>query len=378
MVGENEEIPIDFESVLSLEAFLGIARERESLELREMIPGPDEVCARGPEGRYVHELLVPFVGTTPAPARPLEPLPRPAKRTFLPGSEWLYAKLYGGNVALDHALVRSIGPLAESVLASGGADSWFFVRYADPRPHLRVRFHGDPRRLRDEVLPELSRTAGVLRAGGEIWRMQVDTYEREIERYGGIAGIELAERVFHVDSDAVLSILGMLEEGEAGQDERWRIAHLGCDALLDDLGLSFDEKRAFVRHARTAYGLGRLEDPELKRTLGERYRQESRDLRVLLERKDVESSPLRPGLDVLADRSRRLAPLLTALREADSAGELDRPLRVVGGSLVHMFLNRMFPAGHRRQELVVYEFLDRLYGAVAAIARSGPAERIRA
>jgi thiopeptide-type bacteriocin biosynthesis protein len=370
MVGENQEIPIDLESVLSLETFLSLVRESETAEIREMIPGPEALCARGPEGRYVHELMIPFVGASPAPARPFEPFPRPAKRTFLPGSEWLYAKLYGGNVALDHALVRSVGPLVESVLASGDVDSWYFVRYADPRPHLRVRFHGDSRRLREQVWPVLLRTAEELKAAGEVWRVQLDTYEREVERYGGARGIELAERVFHVDSDAVLSILGMLEEGEAGQDERWRMALLGCDALLDDLGLPFDDKRAFVRHARTAYGLGRLEDSELRRTLGERFRQESRDLRLLFEKKNLESSPLRPGLDVLADRSRRLAPLLTALRAADSAGELERPICVVGGSFVHMFLNRMFLAGHRRQELVAYELLDRLYGAIAAIARS--------
>ena len=38
------------------------------------------------------------------------------------------------------------------------------------------------------------------------WQVQLDTYEREVERYGGPEGIELAEQLFHADSEAVLAI----------------------------------------------------------------------------------------------------------------------------------------------------------------------------
>jgi thiopeptide-type bacteriocin biosynthesis protein len=375
MVGDNQEIPIDLESVLSVEVLLSLARDRESLELREMLPGPEALCARGPEGRYVHELLVPFVGKSPAKSPPLQHSPEGARRSFLPGSEWLYAKFYGGNVSLDQALVKTIGPFALSAVASGVADSWFFVRYADPRPHLRVRLHGDPRQLRENVLPELNRMAEELRAGGQIWRMQIDTYEREIERYGGVEGIEVAERIFHVDSEAVLAILTMLEEGDSGQDERWRMALLGCDALLDDLGLSFEEKRSLAGCARQAFGAGRSEDADLRRTLGERYRRDGRELLPLLEKRGLEESPLLPGLEVLSSRSRDIAAAARDLRSAEAAGRLERPVGAIAGSLVHMFLNRIFLAGHRKQELVVYDFLDRLYGAMAAIARPRSAPR---
>ncbi|MCC6129846.1 MAG: lantibiotic dehydratase [Acidobacteria bacterium] len=366
MFGTTHEIPVDFDSVLSAEAFLSLVRNGEPVELREMLPGPEELCARGPEGRYVHELLIPFVGQSSAASRPLQPSPERARRTFLPGSEWLYAKFYGGNVTLDQALVKTIGPFAASVVASGTADSWFFVRYADPRPHLQIRFRGDSARLRESILPDLNRMAEGLASRGQIWRMQIDTYEREIERYGGVEGVEIAERFFHFDSETVLTILKMLEHGEAGHNERWHMALLGTDALLEDFGLSFEEKRKFSAQAQQALGAGKDEDPDFRRTLGDRYRKDGRGLLPLLERKGLEESSLWPGLQVLSQRSRRTAPLVEELRSLEATARLDRPVRAAAASYVHVFLNRVFLTAHRKQELVVYDFLNRLYDAMAS------------
>ena len=74
--------------------------------------------------------------------------------------------------------------------------------------------------------------AAPLLAGGILWKIQLDTYEREVERYGGAEGVALAERIFQADSETVLEILEMLEEGDAGVDERWRLALRGIDMLL--------------------------------------------------------------------------------------------------------------------------------------------------
>ena len=87
---------------------------------------------------------------------------------------------------------------------SGAADGWFFVRYGDPDWHLRVRFHGEPARLHAEVLPALQAAAAPLLDDGRVWRLQLDTYEREVERYGGPEGVALAERLF----EAVRSLPG--------------------------------------------------------------------------------------------------------------------------------------------------------------------------
>src|SRR6185436_14813110 len=107
----------------------------------------------------------------------------------------------------DRLLREVVRPVVDRALASGAANGWFFVRYADPDEHLRLRFSGDPARLSSEVLPALRDLVEPLLADGRLLRFQLDTYEREVERYGGAEGIILAERVFEADSRAVLDIV---------------------------------------------------------------------------------------------------------------------------------------------------------------------------
>jgi thiopeptide-type bacteriocin biosynthesis protein len=71
---------------------------------------------------------------------------------------------------------------------------------------------------------------------GRAGRLAFDTYERELERYGGLEGIELTERVFHADSDTVLELLSMFEPGDRGAEERWRMGLCGTSMLLPTLG----------------------------------------------------------------------------------------------------------------------------------------------
>src|SRR5690606_28834154 len=138
----------DLDNVLSVESFVHLVKGRDEASLEELAPGADELCVEGPEGRFCHELLVPFVredrrerASSDAGDRPALSLASAASnitRAFAPGSEWLYAKLYTGNATADHVLC-AVRPAIDAALGSGAADSWFFIRYADPDWHVRLR-----------------------------------------------------------------------------------------------------------------------------------------------------------------------------------------------------------------------------------------------
>ena len=70
-----------------------------------------------------------------------------------PGSDWLYVKLYGPAAGEDALLTGPVRDLAGRCSTTGDADGWFFLRYADPEPHLRLRLHGEPDRLLAGALP---------------------------------------------------------------------------------------------------------------------------------------------------------------------------------------------------------------------------------
>lgn len=357
---EDVELLVDFDNILSLDAFLPIVRTREDLVLSEVWPDVEELPVHGPEGRFVHELVVPFERRR-KPTRRVTPssIAGDVERILPPTSPWLYLKLYTGPATADLVLRDAIAPLVEKAIESGAAERWFFLRYGDPQWHLRVRFGGDPARLRG-VIDLLGEYLDPALSDGRIWRWQLDTYEREIERYGGPAGIELAERIFHVDSEAVLAALADLG-GDRGADWRWRLALVGIDRLFSDFGFDLVERRDLLALLRTGFAAEFDAGPELNRQLGRRLRDSGDELSELLHARALDPEhPLAGGFAALEKRSEQLAPLVAELRALESGGELSLPVVELLPSYIHMFVNRMIRSDQRAHELVLYDFLHRL------------------
>jgi thiopeptide-type bacteriocin biosynthesis protein len=374
--GDNE-LPVDLDNLLSVETFVEMVKERELATLVEFAPGPDELCAHGAEGRFVHQVVVPFVRSEPANQghKPSEiwnqpaHAPRPSsarRRSFPPGSEWLYAKLYTGRATADDVLTTVVRPVTQEALSSEAAYGWFFIRYADPDLHIRLRLHGKPERLQKEVWPALSAALTPLLEDGRVWRLQLDTYEREVERYGGPEGIVLAERAFQADSEAALEIVERYPEDARG-DVRWRLALCGMDCLLTDLGLDLGQRRDVLAEVRASFAAEFRADVNLRRHLGDLYRKERPSLERLLSTKYANADDeLAAGLAVLRRRSARWAAAMLALREAAAAGRLELPLTRLAPSVLHMNANRLLRSAQRAQELVLYDFLARFYESLTA------------
>jgi thiopeptide-type bacteriocin biosynthesis protein len=290
------------------------------------------------------------------------------RRSFPPGSEWLYAKIYLGPGYGDRVLRESIAPLVAHALGSGAADGWFFIRYGDPDWHLRLRFHGEPARLRSEVAAALHDALAPQLERGGVHKVVIDAYEREIERYGGDTGILLGERLFQADSDAALALVEHLV-GDDAADGRWRLALRGMDQLLGDLGFDLAGKLALLRNVRAGFGREFGVNSSVEKQLGDKFRKQRASLDALLDPSRDADSPLAELLPVFTRRSAALRPIAAALHEARAS--LTQSLDSLAGSYLHMHANRMLRSAARPQELVLYDFLVRLYESRAARARKG-------
>ncbi|SDK94907.1 thiopeptide-type bacteriocin biosynthesis domain-containing protein [Glycomyces sambucus] len=221
---ERWDVPARVEAVLRdqrLELNLDSGLHRTMLQ-RELHRSPDLVLhesltgegagLRWLDGRAA-EFIVQLDAADPAPARPdrVAVAPPPSAIRYEPGTEWLYAKLYAVERSHDDVLCRSLPALLADL--PSGVDRWFFIRYRDPEPHLRLRFHGDPEAVNGALLPALARWAAAARGSGLIRRFALDTYEPEVNRYGGPEALAAAERFFHADSEAVI---GQLQRRAAG------------------------------------------------------------------------------------------------------------------------------------------------------------------
>ena len=317
--------------------------------LHEAVPGPGDAWLPGPGGRFLAELVVPLSltarhappGTSngrrrPAPAAPVAR----EERLRPPGSDWLYLKLYGPREDEDELLAGPVREQAEAAVRDGLASGWFFLRYGDPDPQLRLRFRGEPARLTGELLPRLCGWAATLVAAGGRDRFAVDTYEREVERYGGPEGMAAAEDLFAADSRCVAALLGRLRDG-LGLD-RVGLAVLTTDDLLDALGL--DPVR------RLEWCTGRVTD---RRASGPEHRRRKATLRPLLA--DPQRLASVPGgrevLDHLAERRAALAPVARRLAHLTAA---DHPLlRDLAASFVHLHGNRLLGTDPAAERLVL-------------------------
>jgi lantibiotic biosynthesis protein len=333
--------------------------ENAQLLLEEALPGPKHAWVEGPEGHFITELMVPLVlqpdrGAAEAASSSPRLLPSftGADRVRPPGSDWLFAKLYCPRAFEDDLLIGPVAELCQQVIAMGAASDWFFLRYADPDPHLRLRFHGQSERLMGELLPHICAWAHGPIAEGLCTRLSFDTYDRELERYGGTEGTTAAEAVFGADSRAVIEMLRLSREGILGMDMT-SLAVLSVDDLLTGLGASAAERVDWYRQRVSS-----------RTVASEEYRRRKDILRPLMG--DPEQIRSRPGGDalarVLAARSNELASVTRQLDALAAAGALTQPKSMLFGSYVHLHCNRLLAGDRAAEELVLGLLARTRYG----------------
>ncbi|HYN70958.1 MAG TPA: thiopeptide-type bacteriocin biosynthesis protein, partial [Nakamurella sp.] len=362
--GDNRLL-VDTTSAALIATAAKVLRGRTEATVEEVLPTG---MAVGPQGRFAHELIVPFIRRTePTPAVRHWQAPR-VQRSFAPGSEWLYLKVHTGTASADRILTDAVGPVITRLRDAGVVDRWFFLRYADPEHHLRLRLRGDPDVLRNKALPVLTDALAPSLVDGTVWGVALDTYHREIERYGGDAGIELAEQIHAADSDAVLAALSLLDDDDAA-DVRWKLCMYATDRLLADAGLDLHQRRDWARGGAAGY---RSEYPgavNLDAGIGARWRIERTDATALLD--DTADHAYDAARQVFRERSMRIAPLLAELAERSRRGLLSQPMPELLRSIAHLHAVRLLRSAARTHELVILGFLDRHYASQIARAPRG-------
>ena len=371
----------DDEHADDLRGELDRLRDGAQLVLQEALPGLNDVWMPGPQGRFAAELVVslaltrkserasrpgPGTAAKPASAAAAKPLPVPVPahvRLRLPGSDWSFAKLYLPREAEDGVLAGPLRAFAQTMRDRGVAREWFFLRYADPDAHLRVRFHGEPETLLRELVPAFSAWAAELVADGRCTRVVFDTYEREVERYGGDEGCALAETLFCADSQAVAELLQIARTAQIPFD-RTMLAVLGVDALLEGLGLGSAERLAWYAGQDTA-----------RHEVSAEYRARKAELRRFAS-DPAQLAAAACGSEIVrcfATRRAALARVADGLAALQEHGRLTQRPAELYRSYVHMHCNRLF-AGDPAAEARTIGLLARTWDG---LERTAAAERKR-
>ncbi len=280
------------------------------------------------------------------------------KRNFIIGDEWLFYKLYCGSKTADEILTKMIKPISEELVKKEVADKWFFIRYSDPKSHLRVRFHFTVPENIFVIIETFNNYIRKYLDQDLIYKIQIDTYQRELERYG-LRSIELTEELFFHDSEMIVNFLDLIV-GDEGEVIRWLFALQAVDTLLNDFSYNECMKFNIMENLKTSFGNEFGMNRMLKLQLDKKFRKE-RSLINDIFMKKYRNEDISDLFILLNHKSKNIESIVNKILYMNQINKLERPLDYMISSYIHMLMNRLFKSKQRMHEMVIYDFLYRYY-----------------
>ena len=283
------------------------------------------------------------------------------QRTYIPGSQWVYFKIYTGKINSDELLLRHIAPTIRILTKNKNIKKWFFIRYSDPDYHIRLRILANDIYSINNIIYCFYKKLMYCQTNGLIWKVQLDTYYRELERYGKEL-IEEAESIFHTDSKCILSILKALGKN---QQYRWMISFKLVDSLLTDFSLDLNSKQQIMdsldNDFKKEFGFHTYN----MKQLNAKYREYRKIIETILENTSNDSLFLKL-YPPIKERSKNMSIVVKELHMKIEKADTITSLHSLLKSYNHMMLNRLFCDKNRMHELVIYNFMNRYYKSLIA------------
>lgn len=361
----DETILVDLEHPLGCDEMLRLLSTRASTRVFEAIEQHGQGILRGPYGVHVHDLIIPIVRNAPRDQNDNVAPPPEARHSsahrFIPGHEWLATHIYCAPHIAERILTDGLLPLVASVRTAGHLRRWFFIRYSDPDFHLRVRFLLSCDSAYIEMLHKLNAILTPYVESGALWRMSIDTYDREIERYGGLDSIEPIEELFEIDSDFVaLTVNGFMNQED--RRSRWNAALLGLHHIVSAFGVSASARMELLKRCRAAWAPRGTANIDIEDSLRKNFQQQRENIAKLL----VDSTNAGIDPDLYVRRFHKMQLVAYKLLRLQTASAVENTIE----SLLHMHINRFLAPDNDSEEFRLYDMLHRIYrfelGRIAA------------
>lgn len=285
------------------------------------------------------------------------------KRTFKIGDEWIYYKLYCGPRTADTLLVEFIYPLTQKLIKKSLIDKWFFIRYKDPEHHLRLRFYSEDTSKFGVIINEINNDLQYFIDNDIIWKVQLEMYQRELERYGK-STIDLLENMFFHDSIVSVNAIDLIDN----DDILFIFILMSINDLLKCFGYDLHGKLNFVKHNLANFKQEFNSDKHLTKQLNKKYQSLRNDIESFMNLEFHER--FNPLLKEIEYKKINNQPYIDKILLKNKEGILDVELDNLVSSYIHMMINRQFRDKQRLFELVCYDSLSRYYNSVLAVKKN--------
>jgi lantibiotic biosynthesis protein len=351
--GDNELV-IDTEAPLGYELLNDHISKNSITILNEWLQF--EVNSKN-KNAHTNQIIIPFFKNVPTKPIISTFADEPAvTRSFTPGSEWLYLKLYCGSNISD-AWLSKLFLLLTDLESNKFIEKWFFIRYNDPHYHIRLRLklckitdyplvtEKIHKLFQDDLLPK--------------WKLQFDTYERELERYGH-QSIEIIESMFHIDSQNYSAILNNKRQELLNDQNRWIFCAYNVDFWLGQFFPDLKERLDLVDRLRTGFMAEFQDDTSIKQNLSNIYR---------TNREHFESIFIKKVLDKdIIQLEKQLNKNLKNFKNSKESLSKNphQNLQNLISSCIHMNINRWHLSNQRIHEYFIYDMLFKVYRTIIA------------
>lgn len=274
------------------------------------------------------------------------------QRNFCLGSEWLYYKIYTGVQTTDFILLEKLYPVILQLKKKKIIQKWFFIRYKDNDTHLRIRFLAENRKDLSKVIQMLYTPINDLLQENLAWKIQTDTYKRELERYGETTLVD-SEFLFWQDSELAIQYLS-LKKTFAKKEMALLFSFCSIDSFLNSFSLSILDKYNLMNRLQHSFKKEFEADKILKKELDKKYREIVSELGCFLA-----SETKKDFLDFFEIIEEKQNEIAKKVLEIKNAIQID--LYDFLASHIHMMINRQYTSKQRMYELIVYDHLYRYY-----------------
>lgn len=257
--------------------------------------------------------------------------PQKAERNFFPGDDWIYFKIYCSSIFSDRILKSLYDNALKSLEKESKISLFFFIRYLDPHYHIRLRLKINSKIHLTEIIEKINNALKKFVKNKIIWKIKIDTYEREIEKYT-TKNMEDSESIFHLDSLQFIKILNtnILENDHL----RFSMAMQKVEAWLSWTNLSLLEKREYCNKMVLLFSK-EFSPNEIKK-IENTFRLEKTEIFQLLDKN-------------------------TTQNDFKIKFRFDEKLILNLSHYIHMSINRWYPSNQRFWEYRIYYFCMRYY-----------------
>lgn len=348
----DKHLFVDLENELFVELLADEIKNSDLITLEEFLYDQDTNVVKTAEGQpLANEFIFSFLNEKDTRSLQYTNPLAEAGETYFPGEKWLYLKFFVGPQFSDTVLCQMIKPAVDKFRAAGRIKNCFYIRYHENgENHIRLRL--ELTNPIDNILSAFYKEAESFIQQKLIWKITVDTYVPEYERYGGVALLALSESIFDLETQIILETI----DPEDTDHDRVIFATRVLASYLKVFELNENQKKRVFEDMKDWFDHEFQVSKEAKKILAKNYIDLLPELKaVLIEEQETLtfSTEQRKNFETAL---RELSPQIIALM-----GEDEDRLMMHLRNHFHMFINRLFPGKQREFELLIAHILFRYY-----------------